>query len=397
MWKKINYLGFQDYSITEDGKLRNDVTGKILKPKIDRYGYLTIGIYNKGIKKYPTIHRLVALTYIPNPENKLQVNHKDGNKLNNAVSNLEWVSNRENIIHALETKLYNNSNTIVLEDLKTTQCKKFRSLKELSKYLNVGTNVLIPYIKHSKTYPFMDRYVITFNNYNDNLWNTLIFGKPLKVYDVVTKQHITYSSINEFNYHTSNKSNRLNKSWLMSNGYLLEEDFDKLDSIDIEEVKINRLKTISSKYTPKNKIFYLYNYYTKEEFKFLSVKDIFTFINKNSLIKNSCTMSALLCSLGSDRHEKTMLINGFGCQGVYEKKRVWYPYTEEVIISSMYKKPAPMKCYRVNGKVIVGMYNVLKYLNLNISKKINNITIEDILKLKPECCIERLNKPLLKI
>ena len=74
---------------------------------MDKDGYLNINlkVYNKKNKKRFRINRLVALIFIPNPKNKPQVNHKDGNKLNNNVDNLEWVTAKENIKHAFENNL----------------------------------------------------------------------------------------------------------------------------------------------------------------------------------------------------------------------------------------------------------------------------------------------------
>ena len=87
MWKDIKDC--PGYQVSEYGDIKNLKTNKLLKQKIDKYGYKCIGFYLSGCKKYKTIHRVVAENYIPNPENKPQVNHKDGNKLNNHVSNLE--------------------------------------------------------------------------------------------------------------------------------------------------------------------------------------------------------------------------------------------------------------------------------------------------------------------
>ena len=91
-----------DYTITNKGEVINNHTGKMLKPQANNKGYLRVGIGNK----LKFVHRLVAEKYIPNPNNCSQVNHKDGNKFNNNVSNLEWVSNQQNRDHAIKNGLH---------------------------------------------------------------------------------------------------------------------------------------------------------------------------------------------------------------------------------------------------------------------------------------------------
>ena len=68
-------------------------------------GYITTCLYMNGESRMAYVHKLVALAFLPNPEGKTQVNHKDGNKKNNHLENLEWVTPRENTIHALDTGL----------------------------------------------------------------------------------------------------------------------------------------------------------------------------------------------------------------------------------------------------------------------------------------------------
>ena len=95
-------LTIDDYEITRNGEIINKTNNHMLTPQPNGKGYLRVKIDGK----LQFVHRLVATKYIPNPNNYEQVNHKDGNKLNNCVDNLEWVSNQMNRTHAVETGLH---------------------------------------------------------------------------------------------------------------------------------------------------------------------------------------------------------------------------------------------------------------------------------------------------
>ncbi len=89
---------YENYEVSSLGQVRNKKTNRILKTG-SKGGYLSVGLTNEIKKKSFAVHRLVALAFIENPENKAQVNHKDKVRSNNTVSNLEWVSPLENNIH----------------------------------------------------------------------------------------------------------------------------------------------------------------------------------------------------------------------------------------------------------------------------------------------------------
>lgn len=96
----------KDYFVDEYGNVYSNKKNKLkqLKPILTKYGYYEVHLYGE-ISKRCKIHRLVAEAFIPNSENKPEINHIDGNKLNNNVSNLEWCTTKENMKHARDTGL----------------------------------------------------------------------------------------------------------------------------------------------------------------------------------------------------------------------------------------------------------------------------------------------------
>lgn len=98
-WKIIEEAN--GYEISNLGNVRNRITQKILKGRFSKSGYLQVSVKLNETQKFSNkyIHRLVAIHWIENPENKKEVNHIDGNKENNTVENLEWVTPSENQKH----------------------------------------------------------------------------------------------------------------------------------------------------------------------------------------------------------------------------------------------------------------------------------------------------------
>ena len=93
--------GYEDrYLVSKKGEVYSIKKQRLIKPRVTEKGYLTIELWADYKRKVLKVHRLVADTFIDNPKGLKEVNHKDGDKQNNCVSNLEWCTRSENLKHA---------------------------------------------------------------------------------------------------------------------------------------------------------------------------------------------------------------------------------------------------------------------------------------------------------
>lgn len=150
IWRSLNGIvtNGENYAVSTHGNVKNTVTNKVLKPGLKRTGYYQAALQKNHKAKHYPVHRLVAFAFIDNPENKPFVNHKDGVKSNNHVSNLEWVTPSENNLHALKMGLSStekqteilvrfNSQAVIQYDLKGRAVNQFSSCAEAARHTGV--------------------------------------------------------------------------------------------------------------------------------------------------------------------------------------------------------------------------------------------------------------------
>lgn len=134
-WSEIR--GFPKHLVSDHGRVANWETGTVLKPRPSGWGYLQVMLWSSSRAHTKTVHRLVAEAFVPGFDHGLDVNHIDGDKLNNHDWNLEWVTRGDNNRHALALGLRKPRGTPV-KVLETGMV--FSSVKECADYLGVHSS-----------------------------------------------------------------------------------------------------------------------------------------------------------------------------------------------------------------------------------------------------------------
>jgi hypothetical protein len=143
VYRSLNIIDFPNYSVSSFGNVRNDNTDTFLKNRIDAQGYCSLKLSKNGESQIFKVHRLVAIAFITNPENKPEVNHMDGNKANPHLSNLEWSTKSENDLHAVYELHPEKCQKISQYSLDgKTLIRTWRSIKEAARAMEVHDTTL---------------------------------------------------------------------------------------------------------------------------------------------------------------------------------------------------------------------------------------------------------------
>ena len=229
-WKEINLINLfgqnhgcdKQYFVSNLGRFKNSYGVIMNNYKVNENGYIRVYINNKTF----SLHRLVALTFLENPENKNTVNHKDGNKINNCLNNLEFATNKEQQTHKFQIGLGNNfTRKIIQYDLEMNKLNEFDSITKASKQLNIGktsiNSTCLNKQKHAGGYVF--KYAEDLNVYEKVILNKNIGRKVCQYYLGMNLIKI-YNSIaqasSDINIHKNNIWGVINNLRKTSGGFI---------------------------------------------------------------------------------------------------------------------------------------------------------------------------------
>lgn len=148
-WKPLKYN--EKYLISSEGKIKSLYTNRLLKPFLMKKGYLEVSLWINNKRKTFRVHKLVAETFIPNPNNFSQINHKDENKTNNDITNLEWCTPQYN--HDYGARNLKTKKKICQMNMEGNVIKIWDGIVDIEKELHLfGSNITSVCKGRRKTY-----------------------------------------------------------------------------------------------------------------------------------------------------------------------------------------------------------------------------------------------------
>jgi len=248
--KWITIADFPNYQVSNCGNVKNQITNKLMKLQV-KCGYCKVSLVNKNSRNGHFVHRLVALEFLDNPENKTDVNHKDKNKTNNNLSNLEWMTRQENNIHRCKgIKITSNKKKPILRiDSNTNQVlDKYNSIElagiwaftnGLTKSPHNGRNAIGNCVcgLSNKAYNFKWQYENTNEDCENEIWKEVILQNNNS-----TDKHYFVSSLGRYK----------NSFGVISSNYKIHGDYMRV-YINNKTYRIHRLVALAFLENPENK------------------------------------------------------------------------------------------------------------------------------------------------
>lgn len=195
-YKKIKH--YSHYRIYNNGKIYSEFVNRFITPTLDSSGYLQNTLVNdSGNRKTIKTHRLVAMAFLPNPNNYPDINHKDFNRKNNSIDNLEWCTEKYNTRYTRDNHLEYNSNSYMMLSplsremvlLIPTLLNYGFSIKLIAKLYNVG-HITIRNIVSGKTWRWLKL------NFNKRVFIRDTITIPLELYDSLVKLGVDNTVLN---------------------------------------------------------------------------------------------------------------------------------------------------------------------------------------------------------
>jgi hypothetical protein len=250
-WQEI--INFPNYSVSNFGNVKNNKTNKLMKINV-KGGYCHISLKNETSKKSFKIHRLVASAFIPNPENKPEVNHEDKNKLNNNVENLTWMTRKENNQHKSIGLIYksNKNKPIIRLNLIDEILDNYNSIEDagqwafenkLTKNSHNGRNAIGNCVNglSNKAYGFKWKYTEK-NDLESEEWREFDFKKIFRENILIDKK-----------YYVSNLGRFKNSYGIIMDNYKTNENGYIRVYIHKKTFALHRLVAITFLENPENK------------------------------------------------------------------------------------------------------------------------------------------------
>lgn len=221
-----------NYLISDTGEIKNTKTNKILKGTI-RNGYQMVKLTIEGNKKDYLVHRLVAITFLDNPLNLPQVNHKDKNKLNNTISNLEWISIKDNMIHRSENIKINRTINKRQEIILNEHWRQYKNsnywISDLGECYNVKTKKILLPIKVGQYY----KYCLSINGEKtSHLIHKLVYSLFNEDYD--EQKQINHIDGNKNNNSLKNLELVTSSENMIHSYYKLNNNIIKIGQYDLQ-------------------------------------------------------------------------------------------------------------------------------------------------------------------